>query len=94
MVTGLTVAQRDLLDRITPALGKAFGERVLIAPDQSSLFVRRGSIGVRLDIGDGANMLQHAVFAESVSDGVLIRLVRVIADTADALDAEIRGRFG
>ena len=53
MMTGLTAAQRDLLDRITPVLGDAFGERVLIA-----------------------------------------RLVRVIADSADALDAEIRGRFG
>jgi hypothetical protein len=138
MMTGLTAAQRDLLDRITPALGKAFGERVLIAPDQPSLFVRRGSIGVRLDVldapggdavlecyawvaqelpitpelglylaqrnvelhfgalaidGDGAIMLQHALFAESVSDGVLVRLVRVLADTADVLDAEIRRRF-
>jgi hypothetical protein len=135
----LTPAQRDLLDRIRPMLWEAFGERVLIAPDQPSLFVRRGSIGVRLDVvdapggdallecyawvaqglpitpelglylvqrnvelhfgalaidGEGAIMLQHALLAESVLDGVLVRLVRVLADTADVLDAEIRGRFG
>ncbi len=121
-------------------LGEACDERVLIAPDQPSLFVRRGSIGVRLDVvdapggdallecyawvaqglpitpaelglylvqrnvelhfgalaidGDGAIMLQHALFAESALDDVLVRLVRVLADTADVLDAEIRGRFG
>jgi hypothetical protein len=119
-------------------LGEAFGECVLIAPDQPSLFVRRGSIGVRLDVvdapggdallecyawvaqglpitselglylvkrnvelhfgalaidGEGAIMLQHALFAGSVVDGGLVRLVRVLADTADVLDAEIRGRF-
>ena len=44
--------------------------------------------------GEGAIMLQHALFAESISDGVLVRLVRVMADSADVLDAEIRGRFG
>jgi hypothetical protein len=138
-MTEPTPAQRDLLDRITPVLGEAFGERVLIAPDQPSLFVRRGSIGVRLDVtdapggdavlecyawiaqglpitpglglylaqrnvelhfgalaidGEGAIMLQHSLFAESVSDDVLIRLVRVLTDTADVLDADVRARFG
>jgi hypothetical protein len=138
-MTELTPAQRDLLDRIAPTLGEVFGERVLIAPDQPSLFVRLGSVGVRLDVadapggdavlecyawvarelpitpelglylaqcnvelhfgalaidGDGAIMLQHALFAESVSDSVLVRLIRVLADTADVLDADLRARFG
>ncbi len=119
-------------------LGEAFGERVLIAPDQPSLFVRLGSIGVRFDVaatpdgdavlecyawvaqglpttpdvglylaqrnvelhfgalaidGEGAIMLQHSLFAESVTETVLIRLTRVLADTAEVLDADLRSRF-
>jgi hypothetical protein len=68
---------------ITPELGLYLAQR--------NVELHFGALAID---GDGAIMLQHSLFAESVSDGVLIRLVRVIADTADALDAEIRGRFG
>ncbi len=139
MMPELTPAQRDLLDQIGPILGRAFGDEVLVAPDQPSLFVRRGSIGVRVDVaptpsgdavvecyawvaqdvaitaelglylaqrnvelhfgalaidGDSAVMFQHALFADAVSEPVLVRLIRVLAQTADVLDAEIRARFG
>lgn len=44
--------------------------------------------------GEGAVMLQHSLFAESITEPVLVRLVRILAETADVLDAEIRARFG
>ena len=44
--------------------------------------------------GEGAVMLQHTLFAESVSEAVLVRLIRVLAETADVLDADILSRFG
>ena len=43
---------------------------------------------------EDAIILQHALFAEAVSAPVLERLVRLLAHTAETLDAELRAEFG
>lgn len=43
---------------------------------------------------EGAIIVAHALFAESVAEPVLSRLVRVLAQSAGALDEELRARFG
>ena len=62
------------------------------------LFLARRNVELRfgslcIDAED-AVILQHALFEESVSEPALERLVRLLADTADTLDAELRSRFG
>jgi type III secretion system-like peptide-binding chaperone len=43
---------------------------------------------------EGAIILQHSLFPESVAEPVVSRLVRTLAKSADALDEELRARFG
>lgn len=43
--------------------------------------------------GEGAVIFRHALFEEAASKTVLMRLIEVMADTADTLDEELRIRF-
>jgi hypothetical protein len=68
---------------VSPALGLHLAER--------NAALRFGALCID---GEGDVILQDALFAESVDGVVLERLVRVLAQSADALDAELRARFG
>lgn len=43
--------------------------------------------------GEGAIILGHTLFADGASEAVLSRLVQILAESAEALDAELRARF-
>jgi hypothetical protein len=66
----------------TSELGRYLAER--------NVQLRFGSLCID---GEGAILLQHALFAEATNEVVLTRLVRIMAESADALDQELRDRF-
>ncbi len=70
--------------------------RDLAIDAELGLFLARHNVELQfgslcVDVED-AVILQHALFEESVSEPVLERLVRLLAHTADTLDAELRAR--
>jgi hypothetical protein len=67
---------------ITPALAMHLIER------NSEL--RFGALSVD---GEGAIILAHSLFADGANPAVLARLVEIIAESAEALDTELRARF-
>lgn len=67
---------------VTPAIGLYLAQR--------NVELRFGSLGVD---GEGAIILQHSLFSEGADSIVLERLVRVMAESAEALDGELRERF-
>jgi hypothetical protein len=72
--------------------------RDLTVDDPLGSFLAHRNAGLRFGTlcvdGEGAVILRDALFPESVSKTVLARLVRLLADTADELDEELRKRFG
>jgi hypothetical protein len=67
---------------ITPAIGVYLARR--------NVELRFGSLCID---GEDAIILQHALFSEAVSGVILERLVRVMAESAEALDDELKARF-
>ncbi len=67
---------------VTPELGLHLVQR--------NAEMRFGSLSID---GEGAIILEHALFSEEASQTILERLVRVMAETADALDQELLDRF-
>jgi hypothetical protein len=68
--------------RVTPEIGLVLAER--------NAELRFGALSVD---GEGAIILGDALFADGASGSVLARLVRILAESAEALDAELRSRF-
>jgi hypothetical protein len=73
------------------------GQELAITPELGLFLVQRN---VELRVGalcvdqEGSIFLQHALFAESVNEVVLERLVRILATNAERLDDELTDRFG
>jgi hypothetical protein len=67
---------------ITPALGLYLARR--------NVELRFGALCID---GEDAIILQHALFSEAAGGVILERLVRVMAESAEALDAELTQRF-
>jgi hypothetical protein len=67
---------------VTPEVGLALAER--------NAELRFGALSVD---GEGAIILGDALFAEGAAGQVLARLVRILAESAEALDAELRAGF-
>ncbi len=68
---------------VSPELGLYLAER--------NATLRFGLLSID---GEGAIILQHALFREETSEQTLARLVGVMAETADVLDRELLDRFG
>lgn len=67
---------------VTPEVGLYLAER--------NAELRFGALEVD---GEGAIILGHTLFADGAGEVVLVRLVEVLAETAEALDGELRRRF-
>jgi hypothetical protein len=67
---------------VTPELGLYLAER--------NAEVRFGALSID---GEGAIILGYALFADGASEAVLERVVRILAESAQALDEELRARF-
>jgi hypothetical protein len=67
---------------VTPEVGLFLAER--------NAELRFGALSVD---GEGAIILGDALFADGASAPVLSRLVRILAESAEAIDAELRARF-
>jgi hypothetical protein len=86
----------DVADDGVIAVWSWIGQGLPITPALGLWLARRAS-GLRLGAlvvdDEDAILLQHALFPEGANGVVLPRLVALMAETADAVDAELRERF-
>jgi hypothetical protein len=65
--------------------------------DQVAALLARRNAGMRFCSlcvdAEGAIILRHALFAETVTEPILARLITLIASAADELDEELRNQF-
>jgi hypothetical protein len=70
----------------------------LTVDDSLAAFLAHRNAGLRFAAlcvdGEGAVIVRHALFAETLDKTVLGRLVETLSAIADELDEELRGRFG
>jgi len=68
------------------------GQGLPITPDLALRLAERNAelrFGALCIDGEGAILLKHALFADALSEPVLTRLVGILTETTDALDAEL-----
>jgi hypothetical protein len=95
---GVRVAAEPIGDAAAVLELSAWIARELTVTEEVGAYLAQRNRRLRfsaLSVNDeGAIIVHHSLFSESVAEPVLSRLVRVLARSADALDEELRGQFG